>query len=1350
MENRWVANKLGLVNFWYYDFEEFELADGKLLLRGSNGSGKSVTMQSFIPLLLDGNKAPERLDPFGTKSRKMENYLLDEETDEKTAYLYIEFKRKSTENYLTIGMGMKAVRNRPLDSWYFIVTDGRRINQDIYLYKDAGTFIPLTKKQLENAIGKGGFFTTGQRKYMEKVNEYLFGFDDCERYEELINLLIQLRSPKLSKDFKPTEIYKILEGSLRVLSEDDLRPMSESMESMDNLQNSLEELQRALKATKNIKNYYDRYNKFCLYEKGMRFYEKNNDIIKLKGEVKALKNNYKSKEEELSNMKNEIKKYESVLKDAEIKYEHLRNDDALRVKEALIRLEKEVLELKDIIKNKENELEKKKNLEREREEKLKSIQNEYEHIHYQIKKEMKELYILSEEFGFEEGKILKDEMVKDLEGYNLQFVKISINKYMNKIKEAIKALTLFESIQKDYSNVLQEKEKLQRDFKAAKEELIKREEILLNTKEELKVHYIKWNENNQIIKLYDDEKQSLFSAIDNISDTFLLGDLNKVIRDAYNTKKNTFTLNIERKKRQIQEVKINIEAFNKEIEVLRAAKEIEPNRSEGVIRNRQKLSDRGIPYVPLYKAIDFKDDVSEDIKKAIESAFVDMGMLDALIVDEKYKEEVLQFQEGEWDRYIFAKENIMKHNLTTYFQVDKEGLEGVSYQTVDRVLQGIFLVDDELVFIDENGNYKIGALRGKASENYILKYIGGNSRKRHRERLIEENLKAIELLTDEVNERELEIIQIENCLKKLENDMKLEPKSEDLREALKLIDEGERDLKSIHNSLIQEEERFFEVSEKLKQHKKMVWEKTEGINLNKNLEAFQEAKECADDYYNGLSELRVKQNNLRSLTSHIKTIEDGLEDVRDAIDQLYYEISYSKKKHDEKNEEICSFNEVLKTSGINKIEEELEKCIKIKNEYPEMIKSCTNKKGKLEEYLDHLKTNIESKINKLEEEEKILCILEEIFLEEYALGYVLDKEEGELIEITKKIISLAKLEEEKGREFYSSALIESISKNGAELRDFALKQITIFDKYNIDESIKSIYKGCERVDIRCRVQGREISFYELSSKIEKDIEEIKLLISNEERRIFEEILLNTISTKIRSKIYLSKTWVDKINALMESMNTSSSLALSLRWIPKKAESEGQLDIAQLLKILERGNIASEEDMKKLANHFGDKVKEAIRSCEETGEARNYHTIIKEVLDYRKWYEFKLYFTKKGERKRELTNNAFFQFSGGEKAMSMYIPLFSAVYARYDNARGDCPHIIAMDEAFAGVDENNIRDMFRLLKDLDLDYIINSQILWGDYDTVDNLSICELVREENDDVVAVIRYHWNGIEKKCLV
>ncbi len=46
---------------------------------------------------------------------------------------------------------------------------------------------------------------------------------------------------------------------------------------------------------------------------------------------------------------------------------------------------------------------------------------------------------------------------------------------------------------------------------------------------------------------------------------------------------------------------------------------------------------------------------------------------------------------------------------------------------------------------------------------------------------------------------------------------------------------------------------------------------------------------------------------------------------------------------------------------------------------------------------------------------------------------------------------------------------------------------------------------------------------------------------------------------------------------------------------------------------------------------------------------------------------------------------------------MYIPLFLAAYSRYSDARPDATRIISLDEAFAGVDENNIWDMFDLLK-----------------------------------------------------
>ncbi len=50
---------------------------------------------------------------------------------------------------------------------------------------------------------------------MEYVNRQIFGFDTVEEYKEMIDLLIQLRTPKLSKDFKPSVINDILSDSLQ-------------------------------------------------------------------------------------------------------------------------------------------------------------------------------------------------------------------------------------------------------------------------------------------------------------------------------------------------------------------------------------------------------------------------------------------------------------------------------------------------------------------------------------------------------------------------------------------------------------------------------------------------------------------------------------------------------------------------------------------------------------------------------------------------------------------------------------------------------------------------------------------------------------------------------------------------------------------------------------------------------------------------------------------------------------------------------------------------------------------------------------------------------------------------------
>ena len=217
---------------------------------------------------------------------------------------------------------------------------------------------------------------------------------------------------------------------------------------------------------------------------------------------------------------------------------------------------------------------------------------------------------------------------------------------------------------------------------------------------------------------------------------------------------------------------------------------------------------------------------------------------------------------------------------------------------------------------------------------------------------------------------------------------------------------------------------------------------------------------------------------------------------------------------------------------------------------------------------------------------------------------------------------------------------------------------------------------------------------------------------------------------------------------MRNTQIDSNLSFQLEWQSRSSFTEGELDTKELVRLFKiDAGMLNPEDSRKLAKHFESKVKKELEESKE--DHISYQEVISRVLDYRNWFEFKLYYKRKGSDKKELTNKVFHVFSGGERAKAMYVPLFASTYAKLLSAESHALRVIALDEAFAGVDEANIREMFSILEQLKLDYILTSQALWGDYDTVKELGICELLKDEALRTVAVRRYKWNGLVKEIL-
>lgn len=82
------------------------------------------------------------------------------------------------------------------------------------------------------------------------------------------------------------------------------------------------------------------------------------------------------------------------------------------------------------------------------------------------------------------------------------------------------------------------------------------------------------------------------------------------------------------------------------------------------------------------------------------------------------------------------------------------------------------------------------------------------------------------------------------------------------------------------------------------------------------------------------------------------------------------------------------------------------------------------------------------------------------------------------------------------------------------------------------------------------------------------IAELQQLIQEQERTLFEDIMINSITKTIRRHIRTSREWVQRMNTAMSAMNTSSALRLSMQWKGRKAENDQELDSRELITLLE--------------------------------------------------------------------------------------------------------------------------------------------------------------------------------------
>ncbi|WP_202813849.1 TIGR02680 family protein [Paenibacillus sp. A3] len=1355
---RWQMSRAGIINFWYYDDEEFQLEDGRIILRGTNGSGKSVTMQSFIPLVLDGDKRPERLDPFGSRDRRLEYYLLgeaDQGHTDRTGYLWLEFFHTQKHLYKTIGIGIRARRNvAQLGFWGFLLEDGRRINHDFWLYDrnlwvEQGQKVPLNRKVLEERISSGGQVVQEQSAYREMVNKTLFGFHEQDSYKDLLKLLLELRSPKLSKDFKPSSMYEILTNALPPLMEDELSPLSDVMEDLDQITERLDELQKQRTELAKINEKYDNYNRFLLKQLSENISQQFQTFDEILNEV----NDYEEKEvlsetEYIDTLK-AINKHKERFGTVEAELEVLNRTEAMEKQRELEILEEQLKDLDKHLLATSERLSMNTTRSNKLYEEIVLLTNKINVLsgeQNQILEEMEDMSRITEFRehdiyhgiwlrGVPQDKHWSDNWKQDLESHKKNLA--SALEIARAEREAFRAAAEAEVKLGD----------IHRERNLVEEEQALQEGELEDIREEVKEKLVLWHQSLSELSMGGEQLRDSLRSLSLLTEKERQYEpVRRPVQQAFEQQNQKLIQRIFQLQQQKENLQIEYNRIEQELVHWNLTKEPEPLRTDGKRASRQQR-DKG-KGAPLYAVCEFDASLTANEQAQLEETLAQAGLLDAWISPGGKVEWLDQVNDEEiW----IEPDPLQGDTLLNVLYPTPSQESGLSVHDIQMALRSFGWVKDKDekknkgITFRQNGSFQFGPLAGTNRSKPRPEYIGKETRLRTKQLEIARLEADMKLIMDQILFIDEGLVEQHKRQLVLKHELESFPDDKDLQVQFDVLIQLSYRLTEVMN-----QEQKIEIWYK---EKMSIWrelqlklvEQTANWSRVKQEKTIQEAIELSTTYLGLITELYSSWIRYCETKQHQMIQKEQHEELLILLEDDHAQQHELDDKKRRSTAQAVQLRKLILEMGIEEIHLKIKHLKEEKTSLNQQINDLFEKrdqvgqqlagiKAKLDLYKEQLTQN-QSKLNEILERWKTEVKLSLVpGWNEHLMNQEID--EKAIRKLCKQIIKE-----------YGSVFVNMTKDRIAN----ELQQEYNSARSNLQEYVLELeYHESGRIIItskRDRINPLTPSLL-LEELIELENEQ-RILMTDKDRELYEEIILQSVGKAIRNRIHRAKDWVRKMNELMEQRDTSSGLRLSLQWVAKARKTESELDTEALVELLMRdAHRMDDEEIERVISHFRVRVQQAQQSAqEEQGSLRRY---IYDLLDYRSWFSFKLFHRKGGQTGyTELTDSKFNVLSGGEKAMSMYIPLFAATYSRYSDASIDAPKIISLDEAFAGVDDANMRDMFHLLTDMGFDYMMTSQVLWGCYDTVPRLAIYEIHRPRDMNVITLFHYRWNGKRKELV-
>ncbi|MCI3223806.1 TIGR02680 family protein [Streptomyces sp. NP-1717] len=1388
---RFRLHRAGIQNVWQYDAQEFSFGDGRLLLRGKNGAGKSKALEMLLPYLLDGDS--RALDATGTGRTTLPWLMLDgfEQTN-RLGYLWVEFRGATDDSghrFLTVGVAIRASKSTQKALPTFFITP-LRVGEDLHLVEDGK---PLPVDRLREIVGSDN---TTDRAVMHRsrVARDLFGITDATRYRNLTQLLHRLRRPTVGDRIEHGGLVSLLSETLPGLDEDVVEKVARNLHDLDAVRDELGRLERTDAALRTFLTSYRGYLSGVLRTSAQRVSHELGVLVQRRraaGDAAQRTSDLRAQEEESEGRLETLREEEQA---ARTDLAALHASHAYRSLRELSERRSTVEALHTAAVAAFTTLRNARDAEENTAERL---AEGVEHLGSRLAElgtEHRELLTQAEKAGLPTGhlgeavalsrtilsqaaetelttpdgethtvrhrsaaRVDTAAMREELRSWQnqLENAEMVAKNRARMVQEVTRLISRADEARAGAAQADAERERLEGEAEEAAGRLdISRQKVA----EESGAYALRVTEwAAQARTALGSECPPLnavhaavgheTSAEAPFADRTLPPDIDS---QAWQTAQATLEPYGEELTNRRDALALGVGRLDEELDRLVEQKRDWEQRTdpEPLAPHHRVAARTTGSGAPFYRLVDFADGLAPADRAGLEGALEASGILDAWVgadgdlLDPRTRDTLLKPGPALSDG----------PTLASALRPAPEPGCGVTSEQVGRLLATIAFTPAQetsthnAVFYD--GSWRLGVLSGRHDKGNT-EYVGAAVRAETRRRILadlEERIAHTEQRLADVRE-ELAVADAKRrALTLAERDF---PRARGLADAWSRTESAERALRDLTAKATQAA-RLAEAARALAVTARTEADATATAHdLPGNPNALDRVRTALATLLSGVGHLRRAVGSTGERLGAHET--DAERYGRAGEDRLLAEEGYRVHLTG-----LRTAEQDLRTreAAIGSSEEEI---LTREKEAKQRIADAVRSLPAAQRSRDDLH---DRRVRAEEDEKRLRGTLADqetavidtggalrgaLGRPEVVLGAGLDRSslpeyvsDDPSVDVRSRLRALRALAE---------AVEQALGRPKGEVSDSTLlnRHTDLRDQlaggFDAQLEERDGIKVCRLVDDH---GSHDVAA--VGERIAVQAAEARGRLTEREREVFQRFLTGELGDHLSAQVITAANLVAALNDTLRTVRTSHGLGVELLW---KLDEDVDADVRAAVDLLRSpSSLRTRDETERLREVLQRRIEDARRADPSAGYAAHLRT----ALDYRDWFRFHTFVVEDAApgRRRKLTSRT--GLSQGEQRVLSYLVLFAAAAAHFTSLAESAPHaprLILLDDAFAKVDEPTHGRLGRILVDLDLDFVLTSERLMGNWPEVPSLHIYECLRDPHVRGVATLHYTWNGRHRRLV-